>query len=97
MHVYNGACTVYLTSQQMLETLSECFVRYGKPKYLHSDNGIEFKSYILQECCVQLRLNWSISTRNSHPSHQPLNNRPPVPETITPALSQDLTVSRQSI
>ena len=30
-----------LTSQDVLETWSECFVRYGKPKYLRSDNGPE--------------------------------------------------------
>ena len=38
-----------LTSQEVLETLSECFVRYGKPKYLRSDNGSEFKAGVLQE------------------------------------------------
>ena len=38
-----------LTSQEVLETLSECFIRYGKPKYLRSDNGSEFKAGVLQE------------------------------------------------
>ena len=33
-----------LTSQEMLETLSECFVQCGKPKYLRSGNGSEFKA-----------------------------------------------------
>ena len=38
-----------LTSQEVLETLNECFVRYGKPKYLRIDNGSEFKAGLLQE------------------------------------------------
>ena len=38
-----------LTSQEVLETLSECLVRYGKPKYIRSDNGSEFKAGVLQE------------------------------------------------
>ena len=33
-----------LTSEAVLETLSECFVRYGKPEYIRSDNGSEFKA-----------------------------------------------------
>ena len=37
-----------LTSQEVLETLSECFIRYGKPKYIRSDNGSEFKAGVLQ-------------------------------------------------
>ena len=35
--------------QDVLETLSECLVRYGKPKYLRSDNGSEFKAGVLQK------------------------------------------------
>ena len=38
-----------LTSQEVLETLSECFMGYGKPKYIRSDNGSEFKAGVLQE------------------------------------------------
>ena len=38
-----------LTSQEVLETLSECFVRYRKPEYICSDNGSEFKARLLQE------------------------------------------------
>ena len=37
-----------LTSQEVLETLSKCFIRYGKPKYIRSDNGSEFKAGVLQ-------------------------------------------------
>ena len=37
-----------LTSQEVLETLSECFIRYGKPEYIRSDNGSEFKARLLQ-------------------------------------------------
>ena len=37
-----------LTSQEVLETLSECFIRHGKPKYIRSDNGSEFKAGVLQ-------------------------------------------------
>ena len=33
-----------LSSQEVLETLSECFIRHGKPKYIRSDNGSEFKA-----------------------------------------------------
>ena len=38
-----------LTSQDVLETLSECFIRYGKPEYIRSDNGSEFKAGVLQQ------------------------------------------------
>lgn len=38
-----------LASQEVLETLSECFMQYGKPKYIRSDNGSEFKAGVLQE------------------------------------------------
>ncbi len=37
-----------LSSEAVLETLSECFVRYGKPEYIRSDNGSEFKAGVLQ-------------------------------------------------
>ena len=38
-----------LTSQEVLETLSECFIHYGKPEYIRSDNGSEFKAGVLQQ------------------------------------------------
>ena len=33
-----------LTSQEVLETLSECFIRYGKPEYIRSDNVLPLES-----------------------------------------------------
>ena len=33
----------------MLETLSECFICYGKPEYIRSDNGSACKASVLQE------------------------------------------------
>ena len=33
-----------LTSQDVLETLSECFIRYGKPEYIRSDNVLPLES-----------------------------------------------------
>jgi len=36
-------------SQEVLEILSELCIRYGKPNYLRSDNGSEFKAHPLQK------------------------------------------------
>lgn len=36
-------------SQEVLETLSDLFIQYGKPDYVRSDNGSEFKAQGLQQ------------------------------------------------
>jgi len=38
-----------LTSQEVLETLSQLFIQHGKPIYIRSDNGSEFKANLLQQ------------------------------------------------
>lgn len=122
-----------LSSQGVLETLSECFMQYGKPKYIRSDNGSEFKASVLQEWLRTVNVEpiyiypgspwengynerfngtlrhevldaeafyslnearcviaqWVHQYNHTRP-HQSLNHRPPVPETISPALSQTL-------
>lgn len=122
-----------LTSQEVLESLSECFIRYGKPKYIRSDNGSGFKAGVLQAWLRTVNVepiysypgspwengynerfngtlrhevldpevfysldearcvitNW-VHQYNHIRSHQSLDQRPPVPETIAPTLSQTL-------
>lgn len=38
-----------LTSQEVLEILSQLFIQHGKPNYIRSDNGSEFKAKLLQQ------------------------------------------------
>ena len=122
-----------LTSQEVLETLSQLFIQYGNPHYIRSDNGGEFKARRLQQRLTQVgvepiyiypgspwengyneRFNgalrnevlnlevfysiqeaqsvikqWVQQYNHARP-RQSLNYRPPVPETTTPALSQEV-------
>ena len=49
-HVSAGRCLHRFSGlPRRLETLSACFIRYGKPEYIRSDNGSEFKARRLQE------------------------------------------------
>ena len=43
-----------MTSQDVLETLSQLFTQHGKPNYIRSDNGSEFKAKLLQQWLTQV-------------------------------------------
>ncbi len=122
-----------LTSQEVLETLSQLFIQHGKPIYIRSDNGSEFKANLLQQWLKAVdveplyiypgspwengfneRFNGTLRNEvlnaevfyslkeaqsvikqwvqqyNHIRPHQSLNYRTPVPETTTPALSQEV-------
>ncbi|OJX05141.1 MAG: transposase [Caedibacter sp. 38-128] len=58
---YTRKCLVirvgyHLTSNDILDTLSDLFIQEGIPEYIRSDNGSEFRAQVLKECLQSLNV-----------------------------------------